>query len=195
MLTYTVTSRDLAEEDIYAIEPVESLRKFLKPHESLSIVKTPCEGCIPEMTRVMGKNRNGDPVRIYLGNSSEDNQGYIKCRLDKSLLSPYLYISWKQRGFHTFRLFERRKMIAEFPDFESALAAYFPEGFIPEKSYRRNHSVFELMCRSFCRRQELKKIVTLLARRCEQMRDMESERTGKFIDSPRGMLDERRVLG
>ena len=195
MLTYTVTSRDLAEGDIYAIEPVESLREFLKPHSSLCIVKAPYDGTITELPRIMGKDRNGDPVKIYLGNASENDQGYIKCRLDKSLLSPYLYISWKQRGVHTFRLFQRRETVAEFPDFESALAAYFPEGFIPEKSYRRNHSVFELMCRSFCRRQELKKIVTLLARRCEQMRDMESERTGKFIDSPRGMLDERRVLG
>jgi len=186
MLTYTVTSSDLAERDIYAIEPVVSLREFLKPHSSLCIVKTPCEGCIPEMTRVMGRDRRGDPVKIYLANSSESDQGYIKCRLDKSLLSPYLYISWKQRGRHMFRLFEHRKMIAAFPDFESALAAYFPGGFIPEKSYRRNHTVFELMCRSFCRRRELRNIVTLLARRCEQRRDMENEWTGNFIDSPQG---------
>ena len=182
MFTYTVTSRDLAEGDIYAIEPVESLREFLKPHLSLCIVKTPCEGCIPEMTRIMGKNRNGDPVRIYLGNSSEDNQGYIKCRLDKSLLSPYLYISWKQRGFHTFRLFERRKMIAEFPDFESALAAYFPEGFIPERCYRRNHTVFELMCRALRRKGYFRDIITILDRwyerrseRTEERREQETE--------------------
>ena len=62
MLTYTVTSRDLAEGDIYAIEPVASLREFLKPHRSLCIVKTPCDGTVPEMTRVMGKDRRGDPV-------------------------------------------------------------------------------------------------------------------------------------
>ena len=183
MLTYTVTSRDLAEEDIYAIEPVESLRKFLKPHESLSIVKTPCEGCIPEMTRVMGKNRNGDPVRIYLGNSSEDNQGYIKCRLDKSLLSPYLYISWKQRGFHTFRLFERRKMIAEFPDFESALAAYFPEGFIPERCYRRNHTVFELMCRALRRKGYFRDIITILDRWYERRSERTEERRAQETEA------------
>ena len=77
MLTYTVTSSDLAEADIYAIEPVASLREFLKPHQSLCIVKTPCDGCIPEMTRVMGKDRRGDPVKIYLGNASENDQGYL----------------------------------------------------------------------------------------------------------------------
>ena len=178
MLTYTVTSRDLAEGDIYAIEPVTSLREFLKPHQSLCIVKTPCEGCIPEMTRVMGKDRCGDPVKIYLGNASQNNQGYIKSRLDMNLRSPYLYISWKQRGCHTFRLFECRKMIAEFPDFDSALAAYFPGGFFPEKSYRRNHTVFELMCRSFCRRRELRNIVTLLARRCEERKKSGREDSG-----------------
>lgn len=186
MLTYTVTSSDLAEADIYAIEPVESLRIFLRPHESLCIVKTPCDGCIPEMTRVIGKDRNGNSAKIYLENASGNDQGYTKCRLDKYLLSPYLYISWKQRGFHTFRLFQRRKMIAAFPDFESALAAYFPGGFIPKKSYRRNHTVFELMCRSFCRRRELRNIVTLLARRCEQVRDLGSERTGQITELPQG---------
>lgn len=163
MLTYTVTSRDLAEEDIYAIEPVESLRDFLKPHSSLCIVKAPYDGSITELPRIMGKNRNGDPVRVYLGNSSEDNQGYIKCRLDKSLLSPYLFISWKQRGFHTFRLFERRKMIAEFPDFESALAAYFPKGFIPERCYRRKHTVFQLWCMTLRRRKLFENLVSTLA--------------------------------
>ncbi len=173
MLTYTVTSRDLAEGDIYAIEPVASLREFLKPHRSLCIVKTPCDGTVPEMTRVMGKDRRGDPVKVYLGNAPENDQGYIKSRLDMNLRSSYLYISWKQRGCHTFRLFRCRELVAEFPDFESALAAYFPDGFTPEKSYRRNHSVFERMCRSFCRRRELRNIVTLLARRCEQTRGME----------------------
>ena len=186
MLTYTVTSSDLAERDIYAIEPVASLREFLKPHKSLCIVKTPYEGSITEMTRVMGKNNSGDPVRIYLENASENDQGYIKSRLDMKLLSPYLFISWKQRGVHTFRLFERREVIAEFPDFDSALAAYFPEGFIPERSYRRNHTVFELMCRAFCRRRALKEIVTLLARRCERKRGMENEKTGKTIGPPKG---------
>lgn len=186
MLTYTVNSRDLAEADIYAIEPVGSLREFVKPHESLCIVKMPCEGTIPEMTRVMGKDRSGNPVKIYLGNASENDLGHFKGQLDMRLFSPYLFVSWKQRGCHTFRIFERREVVAAFPDFESALAAYFPEGFIPEKSYRRNHTVFELMCRSFCRGRALKDLVTLLARRYEQKRDTGSETTGNIIDPPRG---------
>ena len=170
MLTCTVTSGDLAEEDIYAIGPVGSLREFLKPHSSLCIVKTPYDGAIMELPRTMGKDRKGAPVRLYLGNAPENDQGFIKCRLDKSLLSPYLYISWKQRGFHTFRLFERRKMIAEFPDFESALAAYFPEGFIPEKCYRRKHTVFQLWCMTLRRRKLFEDLVSALAGSCARRR-------------------------
>ena len=166
MLTYTVTSRDLAEEDIYAIEPVESLRKFLKPHESLCIVKMPCEGCIPEMARVMGKDRNGDPVKVYLGNASENDQGHIKSRLDMNLRSPYLYISWKQRGCHTFRLFRCRELVAEFPNFEAALAAYFPDGFTPKKSYRRKHTVFQLWGMTLRRRKLFEDLISALAGSC-----------------------------
>ena len=173
MLTYSVTSNQLAEEDIYAIEPVKSLREFLTLHESLCIVKAPYEGSIVEMTRIVGKDRNGNPVKIYLGNASENDQGYIKCRLDKYLMSPYLYIAWKQRGCHTFRLFERRKMIAEFPDFDSALTAYFPDGFIPEKSYRRAHTVFQLWCKVLHRRKLFEDLVTVLARSTAHCREEE----------------------
>ncbi len=173
MLTYTVTSNQLAEEDIYAINPVVSLREFLTQHESLCIVKAPYEGSIVEMTRIVGKDRNGNPVKIYLGNASENDQGYIKCRLDKYLMSPYLYIAWKQRGCHTFRLFERRKMIAEFPDFDSALTAYFPDGFIPEKSYRRAHTVFQLWCKVLHRRKLFEDLVTVLARSTAHRREEE----------------------
>jgi hypothetical protein len=165
MLTYSVTSNQLSEEDIYAIGPVVSLREFLKPHGSLCIVKAPYHGSIVEMVRVMGRDRNGDPAKIYLENASENDQGYIKSKLDKDLLSPYLYISWKQRGYHTFRLFERRKMIAEFPDFDSALAACFPDGFIPEKSYRRAHTVFQLWCKVLRRRKLFEDLVSVLAKR------------------------------
>ena len=102
MLAYTVSSSQLAEADIYEIKEVSSLEEFLKEHSSLCIVKAPFEGTRPEMTRIEGKNRFGEPVRIYLECCSKD-LGYIKSKLDKTLYSPFLFISWKQKGFHTFK--------------------------------------------------------------------------------------------
>ena len=169
MLAYTVSSSQLAEADIYEIKEVSSLEEFLKEHSSLCIVKAPFEGTRPEMTRIEGKNRFGEPMRIYLESCSKD-LGYIKNKLDKTLYSPFLFISWKQKGFHTFKLVKERQTLAEFPDFQSALDAYFPAGFIPEKSYRRNRTVFELWCRSIRRRNLFVDLVTVLDRNIAKMK-------------------------
>ena len=169
MLTYTVSSSQLAERDIYEIKKVSSLAEFLKPENSLCIVKAPFEGTRPEMTRIEGKDKNGKPMRIYLDNCSRD-LGYLKSKLDRTLYSPFLFISWKQKGFHTFKLVKERQTLAEFPDFQSALEVYFPDGFIPEHSYRRNRTVFELWCRSIRRRNLLVDLVTVLDRKIAKMK-------------------------
>ena len=169
MLKYTVSSSQLAEADIYEIKKVSSLGEFLKENASLCIVKAPFEGTRPEMLRVEGKNRFGEPMRIYLESCSND-LGYIKSKLDKTLHSSYLFISWKQKGFHTFKLVKERQTLAEFPDFQSALEAYFPDGFIPENSFRRNRTVFELWCRSIRRRNLLVDLVTVLDRNIAKMK-------------------------
>ena len=169
MLAYTVSSSQLAEADIYEIKEVSSLEEFLKEHSSLCIVKAPFEGTRPEMTRIEGKNRFDEPVRIYLECCSKD-LGYIRSKLDRTLYSPFLFISWKQKGFHTFKLVKERQTLAEFPDFQSALDTYFPDGFIPEKSYRRNRTVFELWCRSIRRRNLFVDLVTILNRNVAKMK-------------------------
>ena len=169
MLTYTVSSSQLAERDIYEIKEVSSLAEFLKPENSLCIVKAPFEGTRPEMIRIDGKDKNGEPMRIYLDNCSRD-LGYLKSKLDRTLYSPFLFISWKQKGFHTFKLVKERQTLAEFPDFQSALEVYFPDGFIPEHSYRRNRTVFELWCGSIRRRNLLVDLVTVLDRNIAKMK-------------------------
>lgn len=169
MLTYTVTSNDLVEADIYEIKEVASLTEFLKPENSLCIVKTPFEGTRPEMIRIEGKTRNGEAMRIYLDNCSHD-LGYLKSKLDRTLRSAYLFISWKQKGYHTFKLVKEHQTLAEFQDFQSALDAYFPDGFIPETSYRRNRTVFELWCRSIRRRNLFKDLVTVIDRNIAKMK-------------------------
>ena len=168
MLTYTVSSNDLAEEDIYEIKPVSSLTEFLEPHSSLCIVKSPFEGTIAEMTRIMGRNRRGEPMRVYVGSCSENDQGRLKCKLDKTLHSAFLFISWKQKGAHIFKMVKDHRTVAEFPNFESALAAYFPDGFLPERSYQRNRTVFGLMCMAMRRRALFRDLDAILRGRIDK---------------------------
>ena len=170
-MKFTVTSDQLAEEDIYTISPVSSLAEFLHPRRSLCVVKAPYDGKIPEMLRVEGADRNGNPVTLYVGESPEYDQGYVKCQLDKYLHSSFLFMPWKMRGCHIFRLIENGAVKAEFPALEPALAAYLPDGFTPERYYRRKHSVFVLMLLALQRKKLFTDLVTLLARRTEKRRN------------------------
>ena len=170
MLNYTVSSHQLVPADIYDIRQVSSLAEFLKSGSSLCIVKAPFKGFIVEMTRVEGKKRNGEPMKVYLGSCSERDQGYLKSKLDRTLHSAYLFMAWKQKRHHTFKLVKERQTLAEFPDFQSALDTYLPDGFIPEKSYRRNRTVFELWCRSIRRRNLFVDLVTVLDRNIAKMK-------------------------
>ena len=164
MLNYTVSSHQLVPADIYDIRQVSSLAEFLKSGSSLCIVKDPFEGFIVEMTRVEGKKRNGEPMKVYLGSCSERDQGYLKSKLDRTLHSAYLFMAWKQKGHHTFKLVKEGMVLAEFPDFQTALDAYLDEGFAPEKSFCRAHSCFSLMCKSLRRLALFSQLVTLLDR-------------------------------
>ena len=162
MPTYTVSSHQLAPADIYDIREVLSLEKFLRNNASLCVVKAPFEGSIVEMIRVEGKNSQGETRQVYVGSCSEKDQGYLKSKLDRILRSPYLFIAWKQKGYHTFKLVKERQVIAEFPDWQSAADSYFSDGFAPEKCFQRKHTVFALMCKSLKRRALFRQLTTIL---------------------------------
>ncbi len=159
---FIVSSDSLAPRDIYAIEDVTSLESFLLPEHSLCIVHQP-KHQIPEMTRVEGKNAAGEADRVYLCNCGLRDLGYVKNKLDLSLKeSPFLFISWKQAGHHTYWIFQNREVIGEYPDFASALGAYLPAGFTPEKSYIRKRGVFNMWCLSMARASRFQELSTLV---------------------------------
>jgi len=74
------------------------------------------------------------------------------------------------KSCHTFKLVKERQTLAEFPDFQTALDAYFPDGFIPENSFRRNRTVFELWCRSIKRHNLFVDLLTVLDRKIAKMK-------------------------
>ena len=169
-LTYTVSSDQLTEADIYEITPVSSLYQFLQSKQSLCIVHNPQWNGNggEEMLRVNGLNNHGELEKVYLDSCSLADQGWLKNRLDKKLDSPFLFMAWKTRGVHTFRLIRQRETIAEYSDFESALNAYFPSGFTPQHSYRRKHNILHLFCLAQHRRTLFKELVTVLQRYVEK---------------------------
>ena len=127
---------------IYDIRAVNSLAEFLLPGHSLCIINNPewrefrererIDGRVQLIT-VRGHNNHDEPDELLLGICGPDDQGYYRNKLDKNLKSPFLFASWKH-GDHEFRLIQGQQTTACFSDIESALAAYLPDGFIPECS-------------------------------------------------------------
>lgn len=165
MVHFTVNSTQLAEKDIYAIEEVKSLNTLLEEKHSLCLVHAPVfrkRGDF-EMIRVGGYNEAGDPDKIWFGKCGLAEQGYLRCKLDRVLSSPFLFATWKKSGHHEIRIIHNHNELGRFQNFDDALKAYLPDGFRPTYSYTRKRSVFVLFFLAQKRRQTLKELVTLLS--------------------------------
>ena len=171
---------ELTEDDIYDIKPLESMNDLLVPETSLCIVKSPCWDetiCWRHdywtQFHVRGISNLGAEVRLEVYQGHIHDLGRYKGRLDEVLLSAFLFVSWRKRWGHTFRMFQQHELIAEFPDLDSAMAAYMPDGFTPKKLYRLAHTPSELWRRSRRRRDIMLRLLWLLHQRVEQL-SMES---------------------
>jgi hypothetical protein len=66
-------------------------------------------------------------------------------------------------------MFQKHELIAEFPNLESAMDAYMPDGFTPQKLYRLAHTPSELWRRSLRRRDTMLYLLHLLYQRVDQL--------------------------
>ena len=153
-----------AFRELYDIHEVRLIADFLLPGHSLCIIHNPGwrefkeredvdaariggTGGRVRLITVQGHNHHGEPDELLLGICGPDDQGYYRNKLDKNLKSPFLFAAWK-RGAHGFRLIQGQQTTACFPDIEAALAAYLPDGFIPECSLEEkaldNKGIFDL---------------------------------------------------
>ena len=167
---------ELTEKDIYDIKPLESMNDLLVPETSLCIVHNPCwskEVCWMydywNKFHIRGFSNSGAKARVEIYKGHIHDLGRYKGRLDEVLLSAYLFVSWRKHFGHTFRMFQKHEIIAEFPNLESALAAYLPDGFTPQKLYRLAHTPSELWRRSLRRCDTMLYLLRLLYRRVEQL--------------------------
>ena len=167
---------ELTEDDIYDIKPLESMNDLLVPETSLCIVKSPCWDetiCWRHdywtQFHVRGISNLGAEVRLEVYQGHIHDLGRYKGRLDERLLSAFLFVSWRKHFGHTFRMFQKHELIAEFPNLESAMDAYMPDGFTPRHYYRFAHTIGELRYRSVIRRHAFLDLHRLLHRRLEKL--------------------------
>ena len=190
---------ELTEDDIYDITPLESMGDLLNPATSLCIVHNPCwnERGYSWMRdhwnefHIRGISNLGAEVRLEVYQGHIHDLGRYKSRLDKHLLSAFLFVSWQKRGGHTFKMVQQRELIAEFPDFDSAMVAYMPEGFTPRNINRVAHSASGLFRRYLRRRELLFTLLSLLRRR---QRQLEQFSAGNASSSFRNSLKSHQTL-
>ena len=189
---------NLTDEDVYDITPLESMNDLLIPETSLCIVKSPCwDETICWMHdhwnefHIRGISNLGAEVRLEVYQGHIHDLGRYKSRLDKHLLSAFLFVSWRKRGGHTFKMVQQREFIAEFPDFDSAMVAYMPEGFTPRNINRVAHSASGLFRRYLRRRELLFTLLSLLRRR---QRQLEQFSAGNASSSFRNSLKSHQTL-
>ena len=170
---------NLTDEDVYDITPLESMIDLLSPETSLCIVHNPCwnergYSWIHDHWNefhIRGISNLGAEVRLEVYQGHIHDLGRYKSRLDKHLLSAFLFVSWRKRGGHTFKMVQQRELIAEFPDFDSAMAAYMPDGFTPCSVYRVAQSPSGLFRRYLRRRDLLFSLLFLLRQRQRHLAD------------------------
>ena len=168
MVHFTVHSGQLSEQDIYVIDEVKSLSAFLKPEQSLCLVHDPVwTSGGPELLRVSGRKRNGEPDNVYLAEGGNGiDQGYHRCLLGKTLATPFLFASRKKSGCHQVSIVQKGHDPIRFNGFDDALNAYLPEGFTPAYSFRRK-SVFVLMFLAMQRRQLFSDLLAVMMRKMD----------------------------
>ncbi len=142
---------DLPDEEVFEITPLDSMDALLIPETSLCVFHKPiwdkngAGNCsLSEASRVIGISKFGEREMLYVQRGYNHDLGRHKSKLDKHLLSAYLFISWRKRWGHTFKMFQQHELIAEFPDFDSSIAAYMPDDFTPLHYYRFAHTIREL---------------------------------------------------
>ena len=167
---------NLPEQDIFDITPLESMNDLLVPETSLCIIHQPCWShngvwtCSPsEASRVSGLSNSGRKEILFVQRGFKNDLGKRKSKLDKHLLSAFLFVSWRKRWGHTFRMFQQHELIAEFPDLVSAMKAYIPDGFTPHLYYRFAHTVQQLHFCSLMRRRTMFSLFRVFHRRVEQL--------------------------
>ena len=170
---------NLPDGDVFEITPLRSMNDLLVPGTSLCIAHKPCwdetGGTIlcgwdwTEKSYVKGISSSGEKEKLVVFRGHINDLGRYKGRLDEHLLSAFLFVSWRKRIGYTFRMFQRHERIAEFPDLESAMAAYMPDGFTPHLYYRFAHTVQQLHFCSLMRRRTMLSLFRVFHRRVEQL--------------------------
>jgi hypothetical protein len=167
---------NLPDVDVFDITPLESMDDLLIPETSLCVFHKPIwdengawDCSISEASRIIGISNSGEKEILYVHKAYNHDLGRHKSKLDKHLLSAYLFVSWRKHWGHTFKMFQQHELIAEFPDFDSAIEAYLPDGFTPRHYYRFAHTIRELYYRSVRRRLTLLDLLRLLHQRVEKL--------------------------
>ena len=188
--------RDLRQEaesrrpdGIYMVQPQETLLTRFRHSEGACLIVDPVWKGVPEVKlyQLDGMDRDGNRTKLLFAENRNGNPGFAKARLDKTLASPYLFLSGRRP-----RIIREKQVIADLPDRAAALDAYLPRGFLPvvtrrEQAQRR---VLDVLKRNLDRRRDREVDAEIVRLECAVVPDWrvwreegDPERMSRMLDA------------
>ncbi len=130
------------DHDMWELTPIQNLNELLKDGYVLCIAFRPDWYYWSALNHaIIGLDDNDQECSIYYEHKEASRQSALKSNLygnrrKGNLLSPYIWASREESGSWTFKIIERRKLLAEHSNLDDALQELMPEGFRPYAEYR-----------------------------------------------------------
>ena len=115
-------------DGIYMVQPQEALLTRFRHSEGACLIVDPVWKGVPEVKlyQLDGMDRYGNRAKLQFAENRNGSPGFAKAQLDKTLASPFLFLSERRP-----RIIREKQVIARFPDCAAAIEFYLPQGFLP----------------------------------------------------------------
>jgi hypothetical protein len=140
-------------DDLYMVRPQHELLARFRDSEGVCLIAAPVWKGVPEVKlyQLDGMDRKGGRTKLLFAENRNGSPGFAKAQLDKTLASPFLFLSERRP-----RIVRERQVIATFPSCAEALDAYLPQGFLPVVTRRGQalEAVLEALKKDLDRRRD-----------------------------------------
>ena len=176
-------------DDLCMVREQNALLERFKNSEGACLIAAPVWKGVPrvKLYKLAGLDRRGRRTELLFAENRNGSPGFAKAELDKSLASPYLFLSRRRP-----RIVREGETLVRPRDWEAALDAYLPQGFLSvvtrkEQAQRR---VLDVLKKHLDRRKDREIDAAIRALECAVIPDRrmwrdegDPERMSRMLDA------------
>ena len=171
------------------VQEQSALLERFENSEGACLIAAPVWKLVPQVKlyKLEGMDRRGRRVELLFAENRNGSPGFAKAQLDKTLASPYLFLSRRRP-----RIAREGETLVRPRDWESALDAYLPQGFLPivTKREQAQRRVLDVLKKHLDRRKDLEIDAAIRALECAVIPDRrmwreegDPERMSRMLDA------------